>query len=190
MAEVDTNMNASGIYKLINLVNGKFYIGSAVKFRKRRDLHFLDLRNNRHHSRYLQNAFNKYGKDNFKFEIIEICEKEKLIEREQYYLDILNPNYNVCKRTDSRLGVKSTPEHIAKIIAANTGQKRSKETCEKIGASKRGTTISEERKLARRNYKHTAEARQAIRLASFKMHGSCQNLILIEPPIIWHNSHD
>jgi group I intron endonuclease len=162
MAEVDTSMNASGIYKWVNLVNGKIYVGSAVKFRKRRDLHLLELRKNKHHSRYFQHAYNKYGEDKFKFEIVEFCEKENLEIREQFHLDTLKPDYNVCKRTDSRLGIKSSPDHIAKIAAANTGQKRSKETCEKIGAARRGTKLTEEQKQARRDYRHSAETRALI----------------------------
>ena len=61
---------------------------------------------------------------------------------------------------------RSTPEHVAKIVAANTGQKRSQETCIKIGLAKKGTKLSEERKQARRDYRHTEEAK--IKIAARK----------------------
>lgn len=187
MAEVDTNMNASGIYKWINLVNGKIYIGSAVKFRKRKDLHLLNLRRGDHHSKYLQYAYNKYGEDKFKFEIIELCSKENLETREQYYLDTLKPEYNICKRTDSRLGIKSSPEHIAKIVAANKGKTRTPEQKERLRQLRLGKKLTEEQKQARRDYRHSEETKKVIRLASFRMHGSSPDLILTEPPIIWRN---
>lgn len=161
MAEVDLNVMC--IYKIINLINNNVYLGSAVNLRKRKDLHLFELRANKHHSRYLQNAWNKYGEQNFKFEIIEIIQvRTKLIEREQYWIDLYSPEYNICLVAESRLGVKSSPEHVAKIIAANTGQKRSKETCIKIGLSKKGTKLSEERKQARRDYRHTEENKKKI----------------------------
>ena len=49
------------IYKIINVKNGHFYIGSTVEIDKRRDKHFKDLKNGRHHSLHLQRAYNIYG---------------------------------------------------------------------------------------------------------------------------------
>lgn len=166
MAEVD---NKSVIYQLINLIDGKFYVGSAIIFRKRRDLHKLELRKNKHHNRYLQSAWNKYGEDAFEFRVLEIVENRKeLNKKEQVWLDWLTPHdhkigYNLCKNVErSRLGLKSTKEHIEKIANANRGQKRSKETCIKIGLAKKGTKLTEEQKQARRNYRHTEETKNKI----------------------------
>lgn len=49
-----TYLNKSGIYRIINVINNKFYIGSAINLRKRRNTHFEQLNNNKHHSIYLQ----------------------------------------------------------------------------------------------------------------------------------------
>ena len=76
----------TGIYKIENKVNGKFYIGSAVHFSNRKSDHFRRLRLNTHKNIYLQNSYNKYGKDNFIMVLIEKCEKEELPIREQYYI--------------------------------------------------------------------------------------------------------
>lgn len=87
MAGIGTvDINLSGIYKIINLVNGKFYIGSAVHFRKRWELHRSNLRNNKHDNRHLQNAWNLYGEKIFKFEILKFCDKENLLVNEQIYI--------------------------------------------------------------------------------------------------------
>ena len=165
MAEVD--LNKSGIYQIINLINEKIYIGSAIKFRKRWNLHKLQLRKNIHENRHLQAAWNKYGEESFSFEILEYVEKQFLLLIEQQYINTKNCEYNISRDvTRSRLGVKSTDEHIEKIRQANLGQKRSKEACEKIGLAKKGVKLSEEQKQARRDYRHTDETK--IKIASRK----------------------
>lgn len=98
----------SGIYQIKNKKNNRVYIGSAVNCRDRKLLHLSQLRRNIHHSITLQRAYNKYGNDIFEFEVLEYCKKEKLIEREQYYLDKLSPFYNTCKKAHSTLGISST----------------------------------------------------------------------------------
>lgn len=79
-----------GVYIIRNLVNGKCYIGSTVMtFEKRYSHHSSRLNLNKHKNKHLQNAWNKYGENNFEFDILEICEKENCIIREQYYLDTI-----------------------------------------------------------------------------------------------------
>jgi group I intron endonuclease len=59
----------------------------------------------------------KYGHSTFKLEILEYCEADRLIilEREQYYIDLLKPEYNILKIAGSPLGYKHTEESLAKI---------------------------------------------------------------------------
>lgn len=76
-----------GIYGIINLINDKKYIGSSINIRHRFITHKCYLRKNIHSNKHLQSAWNKYGEENFKFELIEECEEDKLIEREQYWID-------------------------------------------------------------------------------------------------------
>ena len=59
----------SGVYQIRNTVNGKVYIGSAKHFNKRKSQHFHYLKTNKHHSQKLQRSYNKYGIQNFVFEI-------------------------------------------------------------------------------------------------------------------------
>lgn len=112
------------VYRILNVINLNQYIGSTVNFNKRKQLHIKRLQSNKHHSPYLQNAWNKYGEDVFKFEIIEtVSSKEILIAREQYYIDNSNSVYNVCKIAGSSLGVKRRPETIDRVRQANLGLK-------------------------------------------------------------------
>lgn len=96
----------SGIYEIVNTLNGKRYIGSSQSMKRRWDSHKYNLKYNKHHSKYLQNSWNKYGEDCFKFNILEYCEVEKLLEREQFYLDTLKPRYNCSPTAKNCKGVK------------------------------------------------------------------------------------
>lgn len=103
-----------GIYKIINQLNNDCYVGSSLNLRDRKARHFRDLSNNKHHSIILQRSVEKYGIENFQFEIIEECEKDILLEREQYYIDLINPKYNICKIAGSPLDTKQSEEACEK----------------------------------------------------------------------------
>ena len=93
------------IYIIENLINGKYYIGSTYQLKRRQRLHFKELLERRHHSRKLQNAYNKYGKENFQFIILEKITgtNDDLRDKEQWYLDNCFGDYNISK--SSRGGV-------------------------------------------------------------------------------------
>lgn len=110
-----------GIYMILNKVNGKRYIGSAVNIRSRWRTHTSRLERNIHHSPHLQSSWNKYGRDAFELIIIEECCKDFLIEREQFYIDLLNPEYNMAKLAGNRSGVKHSDETKAKISMSLKG---------------------------------------------------------------------
>ena len=101
----------AGVYAIINKTNNKFYIGSSIGIQTRWWNHLVDLRQNKHENSHLQNSFNKYGEENFCFQIIEELyfeEKDKIKmvsyvrALEQIYLDYYksyNPQigYNLNK---------------------------------------------------------------------------------------------
>jgi group I intron endonuclease len=86
----------SGIYKIINKVNGKYYIGSSNDIKRRWEFHRSRLNTNNHYNDYLQNAWNKYKKENFDFVVIEETTKSNLLTTEQKYLDIIKNKQNEC----------------------------------------------------------------------------------------------
>lgn len=127
------NINIIGIYKIENKINKKVYIGSSKNVEKRWATHLSELRNNKHHSYHLQQAWNKYGQDSFEFSIIEILDNEfLLIEKEQYWIDKY-ASYN-CK-----LGYNIS--NCANRPAMRKGFNRSEFTA--IDFYKLGLTISE-----------------------------------------------
>lgn len=142
--------NISGIYKITCTATGKFYIGSAKDIRHRLARHKSDLGRNVHHNTLLQRAVNKYGKDMFEFEILEfVDDTESLLQREQHYLDTLNPcdiniGFNLAIEAGSKLGVPTTEETKAKISKTLTGRKHTEETKLKISESNKGKSLSEE----------------------------------------------
>jgi group I intron endonuclease len=88
----------TGIYKITNLLNGDCYVGSSKDIGFRWKCHLtVHSKLGRHHEYHIYRAMRKYGVDNFKFEVLEECEREKLIIKEQYYFDLLNPRYNDIK---------------------------------------------------------------------------------------------
>jgi group I intron endonuclease len=81
-----------GIYRIS--CNEHSYIGSSINIYYRLKRHISDLLRNKHANKYMQNAFNKYGKDSFEFEVIEECSKTVLIKNEAYYIKSMTPNLN------------------------------------------------------------------------------------------------
>ena len=77
-----------GIYCIENIDTNKKYIGQSVNIEGRWSKHKTALRQNSHDNDYLQKAWNKYGEDNFKFYILEECDKSELDNREVYYINL------------------------------------------------------------------------------------------------------
>lgn len=84
----------SGIYRIRNLQTDDCYYGSSKNIKKRFSRHIKELKSGKHINIILTRAWEKYGEDSFVFEIVEICEVEKLKQIEQKYLDAA-PKYNI-----------------------------------------------------------------------------------------------
>ena len=115
------NKDRSGIYRLTNNITGATYVGSSVNLARRLRQYYSPgflkkeiLKNNS----IVYKALLKYGYFNFKLEILEYCSREDLIEREQYYLDMLEPTYNICKLAGSSLGRETSDFTRRKLKAA------------------------------------------------------------------------
>lgn len=142
----------SGIYIIKNLVNNKIYIGSAVDIDRRWRKHKTQLNKRKHHSKHLQAAWNIYGKQSFKFEILEeVSNPEHLLAYEQVYLDYYksyeeNNGYNICKIAGSWYGQKHSEETKQKISEAHSGKKYNEEIRKKISEANKGRKHTEEAK--------------------------------------------
>jgi len=141
-----------GIYKIRNIKNDKYYIGSSIDIQDRWYQHKNSLSNNKHHSIKLQRSYNIYGENNFIYDIIEECDKNLLIAREQYYIDTYNSyknGYNSTKFAGSNLGMKhsiETKEILRQKSLGNQNmlnKKHTEETKEKIKLKLKGRIVSE-----------------------------------------------
>jgi group I intron endonuclease len=157
-----------GIYKIINVVNNKFYVGSAVDLKRRKTRHFSELRTGKHNNRHLQAAWIKYGEQAFVFVVVEelpedadllaaenVWLKEHVGKEYCYNLGVdatapmtgfageLSPTWG-RKRTFEELaaqnwkGKKHSSESKAKIRAHLIGKPRSAEVRAKISATVSG----------------------------------------------------
>lgn len=82
--------NNSGVYKILNQVNNKVYIGSSKSIENRISTHISRLKRGVHRNKHLQSSWIKYGAKNFLFSVVEFCEVNELLEREQCYIDSYN----------------------------------------------------------------------------------------------------
>lgn len=120
----------------------------------------------------IHSALLKYGYSNFSLEILEYCEREKAVPREQYYFDLFKPRYNILKIAGSSLGYKHTEQTrdlIRQTMSALVGHIHTKETRTKISEAHLGKNHSEETRgkigAALKGRKHTEQAVSKLRTA-------------------------
>ena len=89
------------VYKIQNKANGKFYIGSTIDFERRKREHFGELKRGMHHSKKMQDDYDKYGQNYFSMSIIENCADDARLDREQYYIDLYDASNNGYNISDS-----------------------------------------------------------------------------------------
>jgi len=179
-----TGAARSGIYEIVCLPTGKRYIGSAINLKERERVHKKGLITNTHINIYLQNAWNKYGEENFKFNVILYCKKRVLIKKEQEFIDSYNLKkelFNICPTAGSALGRKHSEETKNKISLSEKGKIISKETRQKLSESLKGwepplmsertkNKISESKKgipLSEEHKKKLSEAKKGIKRIPF-----------------------
>jgi group I intron endonuclease len=132
-----------GIYQIQSTTHPeRIYIGSSISIKDRWRMHKLDMREGRHDNFKLQRHYNKYGLDDLVFSIIEqfdIISRDFIIDREQYYLDTMNPWFNIAKFAEHpAIGRKLSQEQIENLCIINTGRKDSPETTRRRSESHKG----------------------------------------------------
>jgi group I intron endonuclease len=120
------NKGKSGIYRWTNLITGKSYIGNSVnlnrRFREYYNINHLQSALRKSNSR-IHGSLLKYGYSRFSLDIMEYCDKSDLLNREQFYMDNLLPEYNILKLAGSRAGYKYSKESLSNIW---TSERKSK----------------------------------------------------------------
>lgn len=112
------NKGKAGVYCWRNLLNQKCYIGSSTNLSRRLKTYFrisfleTQIKTN---GSIIYRSLLKNGYSNFSLEILEYCSPENTTLREQYYMDLLNPEYNILKTAGSFLGFKHSEETIEKF---------------------------------------------------------------------------
>ncbi|MCK5019704.1 MAG: GIY-YIG nuclease family protein [Candidatus Peribacteraceae bacterium] len=148
------NKIKSGVYQILNKINGKLYVGSAINIKNRWNAHKNDLRGNRHYNTHLQNSYNKYGENGFEFSVIERVEDTThLIEREQFWMDtlkVVEKGYNMCP--------------VA--YRCMTGRKHSEETKQKMSESQ----------LGEKNHQYGKKGKDCVRSKMITFNGKTQNI--------------
>lgn len=156
------NKNKVGIYRWVNKENGNTYIGSSVNLGRRLrvyyDFSFLSVRVQKSKSR-IYSAILKYGYSNFQLEILEYCTKDKAVCREQYYIDLFKPEYNLNSTAGSRLGSIHSEETKRNMSKTHKGRKLTEETKNLLSLANKGINNPNFGK------KHSAETKALISLA-------------------------
>lgn len=138
----------SGVYKIRCCINGEFYIGASGNLYSRKNEHLAALRKNEHYSKELQKVYNEYGSDSLEFLVIEYCNIDFLLDREQFYIDMLKPKFNSSPTAGSNRGIKYRTESIQKSAENRRGLKRTEEQRRKFSQARLNTSyvVSEETK--------------------------------------------
>jgi len=164
-----------GIYRIFLAGTKRSYVGQAKNIHHRWSDHERGLQRGNHHAKKLQRAWNKYGSENFKFEVLELCPCDALtlLNREQYWMDVFQAyklGFNCSKSAGlSTLGTRHSPETRAKIGAKARGRVLSDETKEKIRQKMkdRGFTIEHRNNLSITTKKRMLESPDRLRLAQW-----------------------
>ncbi|MBR5604201.1 MAG: GIY-YIG nuclease family protein [Bacteroidales bacterium] len=156
---LDNIENKSGIYEIYNTKNQKRYIGQSIHIRTRLFKHINELNKNQHKNQHLQNSWNKYNYDSFKFRVIEYCSVDELDSKEDYYISLYHSNdslfgfnYRIDNKTNRGLKWseeqrKKMQQQINKEGSYYKNHTVPKETMEKAwNASRNKTWTEDERK--------------------------------------------
>ena len=153
------DLSRTGVYCIVNLVNGKRYVGSASRsFRRRWVEHRSDLEIGKHHSVLLQRSWVKYGSSSFEFRILRITEPHEAVEYEQSFIDFYKAadkryGYNIAAIAGSNIGSRHSKQSRKKMSESHKGRTPSDETRAKLSESLKGRVFTEEhrRKLSESN---------------------------------------
>lgn len=148
-----------GIYQIKNNINNKVYIGQSCDIYTRWQHHLGRLNAGKHHSEHLQKSWDKYGSNNFSFEILEKCDPEQIDDRERFYIEKYNS-------TNSKFGYNlESGGSLYKTHSNETRKKISEGNKGKICSEESKKRMSEAQKIAQKGKKLSDETKQKIGVA-------------------------
>ena len=167
---IKENEKKSGIYCWTHLATNKSYVGSSINLGRRFRSYYnpIFISHISRKSMIINKALIKHGYSEFKLEILEYCDPKELIKREQYYLDLFTPEYNVLRFAYSSLGYKLTEETLDKINKNLTNLNISKSI--KVKVTNLETNILHEYPSIREAAKHLGTNKNTLKkyILSFK----------------------
>lgn len=166
------NKNKSVVYRWVNKINGKIYVGSTVNLTVRLYKYF-SVKHLTKFNTPIHNALLKYGFNNFKLEILEYCEQGvDPIKIEQYYFDLLKPEYNILETAGSSLGFKHSEKTLEFF---NNNRKVSEATRNNLSLAATGRVLTESERnkisIARKGIKLSVETRAKISASTIALIG-------------------
>ena len=140
-----SQLNQRGIYRIFCSETNKSYIGSTWKsFKSRWKQHLSKLNNNKHHSKEMHNAWNKYGTDSFSCEILEVVNDESvLLEREAFFIEKFDSFNN---------GYNENPDPSRSPMLNESSRKKSSETHKQLWENLKKSLTEEEFEAYKKEY--------------------------------------
>lgn len=205
------------VYLIWNMVNGRRYVGQTVQPLEKRFNKHVSCK-----SMLISKAIRKYGRENFHYGVIKSCaSKEELDYWEKYFIVALHSKtpygYNCtdggegtigysftpeqCAKLSAalsgeknpRYGKKNSPEHQAKIVAANMGAKRTPETCKNISEALKGKPFTAERcaNISAAKRKDSPYKNLMVELDAHNLsYAALAKLLDVVPSIVSRKMHD
>lgn len=110
----------SGVYALVNKINGKVYIGSSVNLYSRLRDYYANWYITTYPDLLISKAIVKYGLINFAVLILEVTDKDDTLKVEQMLMDMYQPEYNILKKAGRPVGYKHTEVSREKMLYKNS----------------------------------------------------------------------
>ena len=126
------------IYRIVNAVNGREYVGSTTNFSSRCSKHKGMLRRGIHRNRHLQYDYNEFGPECFSYEVIEEVSEDYRFEREQHWMDSSSNLYNILPVAGKARGRVHFEETKAKMSDSMRGRRPSDKTLKASADARRG----------------------------------------------------
>jgi excinuclease UvrABC nuclease subunit len=159
------NRGKTGVYCWTNKINGNIYIGGSVNLSVRM-YNYYSLGSLVKSNRTIDKAILKYGFSNFRLDILEYSDKHNVLEREQYYMDLLKPRYNIVQKAGSTLGYKHTSESLAKmrdfVLSTEVRDRKALSTVNATAARKISIIVEDIETNVKSEYASLTEAGKAL----------------------------